>query len=85
MNIEVTVKSCSNYVPLKLRVNDIAIMELLLTHDHAFTELQMRQINSYRLYLGVMYLSEICNVNGTHVVDVVRGTPTISMYIDLLL
>ena len=29
----------------------------------------MQQINSCRLYLGVTYLSEICNVKGTHLVE----------------
>ena len=44
-------------------------MDILLDHDHSFTTIQMQQINSCRLYLGVTYLSEICNIKGTYLVD----------------
>ena len=69
VDIEATIQLSPDYVPPKLRMNDITIMDLLINNDHAFTDLQMKQINSCRLYLGVMYLSEICNVDGTHIVD----------------
>ena len=44
-------------------------MDILLYNDHSFTTVQMQQINSCQLYLGVTYLSEICNIKGTHLVD----------------
>ena len=34
-----------------------------------FTETQRRRINSVRMYLGVTWLSEICTIDGTSLVD----------------
>ena len=68
-DIIATVRIRPNFVPPKLRNNDIAIMDRLLEYDHPFTEIQLRQINSCRLYLGVTYLSEISNITGTHLVS----------------
>ena len=68
-DIIATVRIRPNFVPPRLRNNDIAIMDRLLEYDHPFTEIQLRQINSCRLYLGVTYLSEISNITGTHLVS----------------
>ena len=57
------------FIPPKLRTNDVAIMDKLLEYDYPLNEIQLRQINSCRLYLGVTYLTEISNVTGTHLVS----------------
>ena len=46
----------------KLRQHDASIMERAIGME--FTAIQMRRINSVRMYLGIMYLSEICNIEG---------------------
>ena len=50
----------------KLRLHDESIMERAIRMD--LTLIQMRRINSVRMYLGIMYLSEICNIEGDSLV-----------------
>ena len=56
------------YVQPPLREKDKAIMdnEKVLS---VFTEKQRRRINSVRMYLGVTWLSEICTIDGTSLVE----------------
>jgi hypothetical protein len=44
-------------------VNDKSIMETVTELE--FTKNQQERINCVRMYLGVMYLSEICNMSGS--------------------
>jgi hypothetical protein len=50
----------------KLRQHDESIMERAIRMD--LTLIQKRRINSVRMYLGIMYLSEICNIEGDSLV-----------------
>jgi hypothetical protein len=52
----------NKYIRTKLRVNDRSIMERVT--ELALTQKQQERINCVRMYLGVMYLSEICNMSG---------------------
>ena len=52
----------TNYIRKQLRTNDKSIMERVVELD--FTQNQKERINCVRMYLGVMYLSEICNTAG---------------------
>ena len=79
VDIDAIVRIRPNFVPPKLRVNDKAIMDILLDNDHSFDTVQMQQINSCRLYLGVTYLSEICNIKGTHLVDGINDGDTTNL------
>ena len=81
VDIEAIVRIRPNFVPPKLRKNDIAIMDILLDNEHPFEITQMQQINSCRLYLGVTYLSEICNVSGTHLVDGINNGDTSNLQV----
>jgi hypothetical protein len=49
----------------KLRNNNIAIMDVV--RKLGFTAIQERRINCVRLYIGVMYFSEICSIDGTKI------------------
>jgi hypothetical protein len=53
----------NKYIRTKLRVNDRSIMERVTKLE--FTQNQRERINCVRMYLGVMYLSEICNMSGS--------------------
>ncbi|OEU15138.1 hypothetical protein FRACYDRAFT_239817 [Fragilariopsis cylindrus CCMP1102] len=53
----------NKYIRPKLRIEDACIMERAI--DMSFTTNQMERINCVRMYLGVMYMSEICNEEGT--------------------
>jgi hypothetical protein len=44
-------------------VNDKSIMERVAELE--LTQNQQERINCIRMYLGVMYLSEICNMSGS--------------------
>ena len=46
-DIDAIVRIRPNFIPPKLRINDKAIMDILLDHDHSFTTIQMQQIDSY--------------------------------------
>jgi hypothetical protein len=52
----------NKYIRPKLRANDECIMERVVEME--FTQNQRERINCVRMYLGVMYLSEICNIPG---------------------
>ena len=56
------------YVQPPLQEKDKAIMddEKVLS---VFTDVQRKRINSVRMYLGVTWLSEICTVDGTSLVE----------------
>ena len=51
------------YIRPKLRSNDIEIMDVALTLD--LTKNQIQRVNAVREYYNVMWLSEICNAEGT--------------------
>jgi hypothetical protein len=53
----------NKYIRTKLRVNDKSIMERVTELE--LTRNQQERINCVRMYLGVMYLSEICNMSGS--------------------
>jgi hypothetical protein len=55
----------NKYIRPKLRTEDKCIMERAIKMK--FTTIQMERINCVRMYLGVMYMSEICNEEGTAV------------------
>jgi hypothetical protein len=55
------------YIRKKLRANNIAIMDIV--RQVGFTEVQEHRINCVRLFLGVMYFSEICSIDGTTIRD----------------
>ena len=60
------------YVQHHLRKFDVAIMEQAQTM--ALTTIQMERINCVRMYLGVEYISEICNTSGDgFVVGIMTG------------
>jgi hypothetical protein len=50
----------------KLQQHDQSIMERAIKMD--LTLIQQRRINSVRMYLGIMYISEICNIDGDSLV-----------------
>ena len=56
-------------------------MDILLDNEHPFKLLQMQQINSCRLYLGVTYLSKIFNVSDTHLVDGINDSDTSNLQV----
>ena len=51
-----------SYVQRPLRQNDTSLMEMALVCP--LTDIQLTQMNCVRMYLGVMYLSEICTLDG---------------------
>jgi hypothetical protein len=53
----------NTYIRTKLRVNDKCIMERVTELE--FTQNLRKRINCVIMYLGVMYLSEICNMSGS--------------------
>ena len=56
------------YIQPQLRKNDKAIMD----DDKSlsvFTETKRQRINNVRMYLGVTWLSEICTIDGTSLVN----------------
>ena len=62
----------TDYVQRPLRKNDVAIMEQAQTMD--LTTVQMERINCVRMYLGVQYISKICNTCGDgFVVGIMSG------------
>jgi hypothetical protein len=61
-----SIKLHNTMIRPKLRQNDESIMERTISMD--LTLIQRRRINSVRMYLGVMYLSEICNIEGDSLV-----------------
>ena len=75
-DIDATIKIHPTSIPPPLRQDDIAIMDKVFQIDHAFNEIQLQQINSCRLFLGVTYLSEICNVNGTNLIPGIEDGDT---------
>jgi hypothetical protein len=60
--IDGKIKLNNTYIRSKLRTNDKSIMERVAEME--FTTNQRERINCVRMYLGVMYLSEICNEDG---------------------
>jgi hypothetical protein len=65
--IDGKLKLDKTYIRKKLRANDIAIMDIV--RQAGFTEVQEHRINCVRLFLGVMYFSEICTIDGTTIRD----------------
>ena len=55
------------YIRKKLRTSDIAIMDIVRQGE--FTAVQEHRINCVRLFLGVMYFSEICSIDGMNIRD----------------
>ena len=70
MDIEAIVNLRPTFIPPQLRLNDTAIIDILLTNDHPLDDIKW---SSFRWYKNVKNqfsnLREICNVNGTHLVD----------------
>jgi hypothetical protein len=60
--IDGTIVLHNKYIRPKLRVEDKCIMDRV--NELSFTQNQRERINCVRMYLGVMYLSEICNTAG---------------------
>jgi hypothetical protein len=60
--IDGKIKFHNTYIRPKLRVDDKSIMER--ANEMEFTQNQRERINCVRMYLGVMYLSKICNTAG---------------------
>jgi hypothetical protein len=65
--IDGKLKLDKTYIRKKLRANNIAIMDIV--RQVGFTEVQEHQINCVRLFLGVMYFSKICSIDGTTIRD----------------
>jgi hypothetical protein len=65
--IDAKLKLDKTYIRKKLRANDIAIMDIV--RQAGFTEVQEHRINCVRLFLGVMYSSKICTIDGTTIRD----------------
>jgi hypothetical protein len=53
------------YIRKKLRYNNIAIMDIV--RNLGFTAIQEHRENCVQLFLGVMYFSEICSIDGTSI------------------
>jgi hypothetical protein len=67
------------FVRPKLRLNDKSIMDRVITLD--LTATQHEQINCVKMYLGVMYISKICNINGDSLaMGIQDGTHNTSLY-----
>ena len=49
----------------ELRKHDICLMDVPLSKNK-FTKIQLQRINAVREYFNVQYISEICEINGTH-------------------
>ena len=49
----------------ELRKHDICLMDVALSKNK-FTKIQLQRINAVREYFNVQYISEICEINGTH-------------------
>ena len=64
-SIDGTITLNNKYIQPKLRKNDQCIMERVSTMN--FTKNQRERINCVRMYIGIMYLSEICNVAGDQI------------------
>jgi len=58
------------YIRKQLRVNDIAIMDIVC--DSNMTEVQEHRVNCVRLFLGIMYSSEICSIDGRCIRDGIK-------------
>ena len=63
INIEATIELHSDFTPTIYRTTDHTIMDMA-TSDHTCTKTDIRRINYCRLYLGVTWLSEICDPTG---------------------
>jgi hypothetical protein len=64
-SIDGAIKLDKNYIQPKLRKHDHCIMERVIEMN--FTKNQRERINCVRMYMGIMYLSEICNVTGDRI------------------
>jgi hypothetical protein len=64
-SIDGTIKLNNTYIQPKLRQHDQCIMDRVITMN--FTKNQRERINCVRMYIGIMYLSEICNVAGDRI------------------
>jgi hypothetical protein len=65
--IDGKLKLDKTYIRKKLRTNDSAIMDIV--RQVGFTAVQEYRINCVRLFLGVMYFSKICSIDGTTIRD----------------
>jgi hypothetical protein len=65
--IDGRLKLDKTYIRKKLRANDITIMDTV--RQVGFTEVQEHRFNCVRLFLGVMYFSEICTIDRTTIRD----------------
>ena len=53
------------YIRTNIWSNEIVIMDVVLTLD--LTKNQIQRVNAVREYYNVMWLSEICNAEGTSI------------------
>ena len=55
----------NTFIRPKLRSNDVSIMDRAITME--LTDIQLERINCVRMFLGIMYLSEICTISGRYI------------------
>jgi hypothetical protein len=80
LKIDGKLKLDKTYIRKKLRANDTTIMDIV--RQAGFTEVQEHRINCVRLFLDVMYFSEICTIDGTTIRDgITTGTNDNEEYI----
>jgi hypothetical protein len=53
--------------PVKKRINDAVIMDII--GDQQWTNTEIRNINKCRLYMRIDSISDMCNASGTQVTD----------------
>jgi len=73
LEFEAIIKLSPKFIPLKIHLNDMTILDVIFDYDHSFDDIQIKQTDSCQIYLGVTYLSEICNVKRTHLFHGIGG------------
>ena len=56
-------------IPQPCRVNDVSLIEAVMEHKEKFTEQEILMLNRCKLYLNVLYLSDITTGNGEQVTE----------------
>ena len=64
--IQATIEIDETFIQEKLRTKDRSLMEIALAQD--LTEDELKRFNYCRLFVGAMYLSEICKAEGSSLV-----------------
>jgi hypothetical protein len=60
-----TIQTKGTWKPLRGRKVDVALMEVFANKN--FTAKEMKDINRCRMYLQVLYLSEVTDISGQHI------------------